>query len=853
MKFCLIFFTIVFALPLHASLSKGTIRFLKGRAFVIRGGIQTLPAKVGLVINAGDLLTVDEGSYVSLELSNTGLIKIGEKTKFEIPVEEEAKQTTSKISLFFGGLWIKARKLLENESFEVKTPTATAGVRGTEFDVSFDSQSQTMETAVIEGEVYNMSLDGQVFQLTAGMVSVASGTGGGDSNVEVKKDPVKVAQKAIKAAEIADDESQAAKARVAKQREAAQKRLEKAQKEAEAMQKRKELEAKQKEAAAKKKALEEAAKAKKKAEEEAAKKRKEVEEARKKKEELKRKLEEQKKLEEQNKKKEAEKRKAEEKAAKEKASREAAEKKAKDEANKKATEEKQKKAEAEQRAKAQALALKQAEEAAKKRAEAESRAKAAADEEAKVKAEAEAKKLKLQEEKARETARTEAAAKIKAEQEATAAKEAALEAQAKAKAEAQAAAKAAAEVQAAKEAIAEAKEADKTIQNIEKELLKIQSQEQQAKIQAENAQAELVQVSKESQQLEQASQQSQLEVEQVEQETLKVEQEIQVADQELQELNQEVDSGRQTEISAFSAPQTLSDQSTEEQKTADQSDSQNLETKSSEDVSEPTDSGNESSPDGPAEVIENLINDPNSQAAAEEERRQQAIDAELARAAENARRLEDIITGFEDKKSRLQEIHNRLASLIQDIANRTNLTDEEKDSKRDEISRLKSEASEIHADALKEESSLGTLNATMDQQAGASEQILLISDLYNLVNGLSEDQLVPIEIDFSSFFGSVQKISATQKLQLPVRFKNYNLKIEIQAQDLKDHRKVMEIIEKELEIQLHNDYSAQQEALRLEELRKLQQERLRERRESDTNPATATRDGQGTLLPIIIK
>ena len=163
---------------------------------------------------------------------------------------------------------------------------------------------------------------------------------------------------------------------------------------------------------------------------------------------------------------------------------------------------------------------------------------------------------------------------------------------------------------------------------------------------------------------------------------------------------------------------------------------------------------------------------------------------------------------------------------------------------------LKIQANEIHTAAMEEEDSLLMLNATQQQIEDASTEFILISDIYKLVEGLAEDQLVPIEIDFSNFFSSVQKIPSAQKLKVPVRFKNYNLEIEVQAQELRDHKRVMEIIKNELEVHLQNNHSTQQEALRLEELRKMQQERLRERRESDASPATAIHDGQGTILQI---
>ncbi|MCJ8344433.1 FecR domain-containing protein, partial [bacterium] len=138
-SFILIFFLLC-TYQLGAGIDKGSVAFIKGRAFIERG-IKTLPAKLGSILKVGDKVNVEEGSQVSIELFGSGLIKITEKTSFQIPETEAGSERTSKISLFFGGLWVKAKKLLKGESFEIKTPTATAGVRGTTLGTEYDPDS----------------------------------------------------------------------------------------------------------------------------------------------------------------------------------------------------------------------------------------------------------------------------------------------------------------------------------------------------------------------------------------------------------------------------------------------------------------------------------------------------------------------------------------------------------------------------------------------------------------------------------------------------------------------------------------------------------------------------------------
>lgn len=100
---------LVFTASFWAAEEKGVITYSEGRAFVVRG-VRTIPAKVGTILMAGDVVAVEEGSAVSIDLTNTGLLKISEKTKFEIPQTQATEERTSSISLFFGGIWTEAKK-----------------------------------------------------------------------------------------------------------------------------------------------------------------------------------------------------------------------------------------------------------------------------------------------------------------------------------------------------------------------------------------------------------------------------------------------------------------------------------------------------------------------------------------------------------------------------------------------------------------------------------------------------------------------------------------------------------------------------------------------------------------------
>lgn len=124
---------------------KGTIVSISGRAFIERG-IKTYPVTIGSQVLIGDKVNVQEGSQVSLELNGSGLIKITEKTSFQIPETEPGDQRTKSQKFFddwVGGMTQDIKSLLNGKGLYnpnhrkdgtqddgISTPTAVFGVRG---------------------------------------------------------------------------------------------------------------------------------------------------------------------------------------------------------------------------------------------------------------------------------------------------------------------------------------------------------------------------------------------------------------------------------------------------------------------------------------------------------------------------------------------------------------------------------------------------------------------------------------------------------------------------------------------------------------------------------------------------
>ena len=1018
---------LIFICSNSAAVNKGTIKFIEGKADILRG-IQRINAKLGSALNSGDIINVRENSQVTINLTETGLLKISARTKFQIPKTEEISTKTSKITLFFGSLWVKAKKLAKGESFEIKTPTATAGVRGTEFgtdfepanDASFDAldsmsgdfdssafESVEGETGVdvSEGEVEAIDDSGNSFAVTPGF-SFSAAPGG----AKVEYNPVKVQQRQNKADSTPDDNSAAAKAKAQQAEKAAQAKLDAAKKRAANQAARRAAEAKRKAKQQKQRdeAKKRAAEAKKKAAAEA--KKKEAE---------------RKKKEAERKKKEAEAKKKAKAAAKAKA-KAAAEAKAKADAEAKAKAAAEAKAKAAAEAKAKAAAEAKAKADAEAKAKADAEAKAKADAEAKAKADAEAKAKSDAEAKAKAAA--EAVAKEAAEAAAKEAAEAAAKeaAEAAAKEAAETAAKEAAETAAKEAAEAVAKEAAEAVasspeqendsattedqaseqEEISEETESIDDDEIRRKITEDNTAVKANELSDALATIEEN--QTEINRLQIQVQAVSTDTELTESDREflISELRARIDALVEANRRATAITQGLAsdgdlaalvtNSQTELQNAQDaaaQGEAANVQAATLDISSQLEDINAEISTlnsllsltseqqtrldfltqskqaltaeleenlsildnlnvqdqdildalnqieiaaksatiEQSYEVLEQNINtqkerleeistqlfalvenddlSPNQKVNAADLLKEEAvsihqsienqkeqflqldndgditiettqpngqtvtinlveklIEQDLNSTSELVDSLNETITNFQTElftsptaiqQFRIQElsamfiqIRGELGDIenkIRTIQGEQSLSNEQKNTR---ISNLKNEASNLIQGANSNFQELSSLGASEKILDNASDEIYQIESLKAIIDSLG---LVAVEIDFNNVFQSSSSIKRIKKLILPVRYRNHDYKIEINQSDLTNHRKVREIIERELQLNMLNQANQFDDEYRRQELKKLLKEKERSLKENDYNPATATKDGRGFILPLTIR
>ena len=105
------------------------------------------------MIRTGDWLKTDKNVFVAIVFLDGSMVKIQSNTEIEIKSSRiTAKELKTQMYISEGQAWSKISKQ-NNGEFRIKTPTAVASVKGTEFDIDFDDMSESTNLVVLEGEV----------------------------------------------------------------------------------------------------------------------------------------------------------------------------------------------------------------------------------------------------------------------------------------------------------------------------------------------------------------------------------------------------------------------------------------------------------------------------------------------------------------------------------------------------------------------------------------------------------------------------------------------------------------------------------------------------------------------------
>ncbi len=143
--------------PGWAATRAGNVAALLPAALIDRAGA-TMAAGRGADIELNDVVRTDDHGRIRIKLLDHSLISIGVNSQLRV-IRHDARSRQTSVELTFGKLRAQVAKITRaGGMFELRAPTAVAGVIGTDFGVDASDPGVT-KFICISGEVRITSLD----------------------------------------------------------------------------------------------------------------------------------------------------------------------------------------------------------------------------------------------------------------------------------------------------------------------------------------------------------------------------------------------------------------------------------------------------------------------------------------------------------------------------------------------------------------------------------------------------------------------------------------------------------------------------------------------------------------------
>lgn len=148
------FFTII---TVASGIQMAEITYLKGESFI--GATEHGPWKTlakGMQVDQGRFIKTDKTGVVELTLPDKSVIRLAPTTLYRLDeaIFPNMKRRKFSARLFFGNIWAKVSQSLNiaRGSFNIVTPTAIVGVRGTVYNV-YAAKDKSTSVSVYQGVV----------------------------------------------------------------------------------------------------------------------------------------------------------------------------------------------------------------------------------------------------------------------------------------------------------------------------------------------------------------------------------------------------------------------------------------------------------------------------------------------------------------------------------------------------------------------------------------------------------------------------------------------------------------------------------------------------------------------------
>ncbi|MDB2426062.1 FecR family protein [bacterium] len=147
------------SITLNAKESSGKFRMVKGDVQVKMASTGKLvKAMVGLKVSSKDTIITAKKSRAKLVMVDGNVINLSPKTKLKLSQYKYNKKNNDKnvlLKVIYGKVRSKVNQKYDGKKnkFRIKTPTAVAGVRGTDFITSYNSKTRKSKVVTFEGRV----------------------------------------------------------------------------------------------------------------------------------------------------------------------------------------------------------------------------------------------------------------------------------------------------------------------------------------------------------------------------------------------------------------------------------------------------------------------------------------------------------------------------------------------------------------------------------------------------------------------------------------------------------------------------------------------------------------------------
>lgn len=179
----------------------GVLMVVKGSVKVQNASKQTTDAKVGGKVMEGDTIITAADSRAKVVMSDRNVINVNPDTQVQITKYENDAASGKKnveMNLLQGKVRNNVEQTYDGEKskFLIKTPTAVAGVRGTQFLTGFDIKTRMTSIVTFKGAVTLATLNangklGTAVTIKKGQMSSAAPNSTPDAPKSVPKDDMK--------------------------------------------------------------------------------------------------------------------------------------------------------------------------------------------------------------------------------------------------------------------------------------------------------------------------------------------------------------------------------------------------------------------------------------------------------------------------------------------------------------------------------------------------------------------------------------------------------------------------------------------------------------------------------------